>query len=332
MADNQNRPDDDEDDDQNQRGNRRGNRNQQNQKGKKPPLELSSDPSYLWRFIKNLVGAFGNQVGKVGFDIGFIQKVLAGCEKVFGEALTGMGVSSLAALIQNPEFLKQAIRKLGFWPDHLNALIDEFIDDVFEGVRMAYSDRNRLKETDVGTAVAKAQDNLHRKLCQSDYADAFLQLTVEEQALIDEWIAGLTDDERKKFDFYRVQKIKGVMPLKALLHHLRSKDVDKRARALGYLERLYGPVKEPVVTTMLDGFKKTVTAAVKAVGGVIPDPKVTTKAANDMMAREFERDRRELECEYPDWAKSGVTLDQIKQRALEDHVLLITAFEELTGR
>jgi len=251
--------DDDDDDDDNGGGETHSQpRQQQNRgrdnkksKGQSRDVDLSSDPSFGWRFLKTTISAFANDVGKMGYAIPAIHVGLNTIEAVLGKEVTSMGLNALAAAIQNPKFVKDWIRSQGL-PEQVNALGDEFIDDVIEGLRMAL--RGDKFNPDVGNkAVLTARKSLATRagaLKVNSFEDAFMLLDPNEQANMDTILTALALPEkvelRKQFDAYR-PKLASVVAQKTLLRcvikgtppSFTTDDV------VAYLKRTYGEIKPP---------------------------------------------------------------------------------------
>lgn len=207
-------------------------------RGRKQDVDLSSDPNFLWRFFKQLVSGFANDLGQRGFDAGVVNAALKIMDDKLGPTLTGLAIQTTAAIIQNPEFIKQTIRSLK-WPEQINSLIDEFIDDAFEGLRMAFLSKGKVTQADAGQALQQALGRFGERLDQMTFAESMQHLTPEEQALLSQRIAafGENADNKARFDAWR-KKINRPRILKTLLK-LPLGDWP------GYLEQLFGAVEPP---------------------------------------------------------------------------------------
>lgn len=269
--------DDDRDDDRSQQP-RQGRRRRDNRR--QGEVDLSADPSFAWRFLGRIMSGFANDLGKKGYGLAPVQLSLQAIENVLGPQLTSMGINALAAAVQNPQIVKAWMKGMG-WPDQVVALGDEFIDDVFEGVRMALRG-DKINENDVNRAISQASQKLLSKAPgPRSFADAAQLLTATEFDTLDDLLKGFGPDDRKKFDGYR-QQIASVSALRALIRRVAAVPAANRsAEALAYLQRQYGDSKAPalgVVANAVGGLTKRLGDGVKR---LMDDPAASFTAMAD---------------------------------------------------
>ncbi len=261
--------DDDTDDGDAPRGRRRDMADTRSRGGRRGggsgrEIDISSDPAYVWRLIGMMVSSFANDVGKMGYKLPPVTLALGAIQTVLGPQLTSFGINALAAAIQNPEIVKRWVRALG-WPEQINALGDEFIDDFFEGLRMALRDDKVDVNAAQGALKAASSKLLGKadRLAVKSVEDAYLMLDEAEQLYYEAMLLGFSADERKTFDLY-TSKLANVVALKALVRRLENaaaiataaavlgEDVATtvgrvqmacKTAALAYLQRIYGEVK-----------------------------------------------------------------------------------------
>jgi|GEM_PF-3752399 len=239
--------------------------------------DLASDPSFFWRFIKTSLSAFGNDVGKRGYDIGPVHDILESLEKLVGPEATGIAINALAATIQEPAIVKKWVRRIG-WPEQINGLADEFIDDVFEGLRMAYRERGKVSQTDANRALAGAQDKQEARLGKGiTYAEALQLLDPAQQAAYQAKVTALGVDRLATFDKLR-GKINSPRDLKTLI----LLPVDQW---IPHLEQKFGAVKPPEKKSAIAGLFDTITGVATGAIKRLTDPVSDTEKA-EMQSRQ----------------------------------------------
>ncbi len=287
--------DDDEDDDEaesspssvrrddgrnNGRGNGMNNRGRNQNQGRNNQrrfVDVSSDSSYVWRLIGMMVATFANDVGKMGFKIPAINTSLEVVQSAIGPKLTSFGINALAAAIQVPDVVKGLVRNVGL-PEQINMLGDDFIDDCFEGLRMALRD-NSLDEGAAHKAIQSASEKLRGKtdrLAVKSLEEAYLLLDEVEQQETRWLLAAFSPEERKTFDQYR-PKLSSLPALKALLRvtqaaaraaelsgqNAAEQNAARKTESLSYLKNLYGETKPhaPVIPGIFGAIKSTIKSA-----------------------------------------------------------------------
>lgn len=255
--------------------------------GQRREIDLASDGSFIWRLIKTNVSAAANDIGRAGYDVGPIKTALDVAEKVLGPRLTAQGLNVLAALVQNPDMLKSYLRALGL-PEQVNGLIDEFIDDLFEGLRMGMRDgHNKLDEQSQMKAEKDALGKLRGKLGSLEiktFEQAQASLSQVEQDQLYLILRGFSPEQRKTFDAYRTKlAASGRGGIKAFIRIVFAAPAAGRAaEAVTYLESTYGTLAKPATaTTVVDKTVKTVKEFFGAVQKHIPAPDAAQQAAAD---------------------------------------------------
>jgi len=260
---------DDEDDDDDDREPRTQNRGRNKPKGgnRGGGIDLASDPSFAWRFIRTTIGAFANDVGKMGYEIPAVHDALNAIESVLGPMMTSTGLNALAALLQNPKFVKEWIRARGL-PEQINSLADDFIDDVVEGLRMALRG-DHLNPDGANKALQVASQRLATKagvLKVKTFEDAFMLLLPAEQAHMDLvlWVLSkpANAEQRKQFDLYR-SKLASVVAQKTLLRCVaKGTPPFNPVDVVAYLQRTYGEIKP--AGSAITGALGKITGGIKA--------------------------------------------------------------------
>ncbi len=204
-----------------------------NQGGGKPQQDkdLSSDASFFWRMVKMLVARAGRAVGDKGFNVKAINVFLTMAEALLGQELTKLGLDALGAAIQNPAAFKKFILGLG-WPNEVNQLVDEFIDDVFEGLNGAYATRGKISQADVNQAMTVAGNKIDAKMVQRKYEDLFVLLPAKKQLQLIATIRGLNDADAKRFKALKPK----INDYKVLVTIVGMSSVEM----FEYLEHIYG--------------------------------------------------------------------------------------------
>jgi len=242
-------------------------------------VELASDPSFLWRFIKTNLAAAANDIGRAGYNVPAVSGLLDAVERTFGPRLAGLGINAVAAAVQNPQIVKTQIRNFG-WPEQVNGLIDEFIDDLFEGLRMGLREgHKKIDESVVHKAERDAMGNLRAKINRIEIKslDQGLGfLTAVEHAQFVDALGRFSADQQKSFQYYRNKlALGGIGAIRAFIRTAAAAPVATRAAAcMEYLNTVYGPPPQPISNTIVDtivgGIRALDTAAQKHLG--VPDP------------------------------------------------------------
>lgn len=255
-----------------QDGNRQDGNRRQRGNNRQGGVDLASDNSAAWRFVKNMLAMFANDIGRRGYDIGWIQTFFEALERIFGESVTGtLLFPGIAALIQNPAILKTAIRNAGA-PPQVNALIDEMLDDLIEGLRQAYVQRGRLNQGDAGRVAAQVQDKF-QKQAKMTYAEAVFRLTTAEQTELTQWIGTFSEEDSSKFHSCRAQLNNG--------HALRSLLAQQSVHRIQFLMRIYGVPASTVGRTFVDG----ITSTFKGMDAAVRRHIAVTDPAHDPVAQ-----------------------------------------------
>ncbi len=251
-------------------------------KGNNPKvIDVASDSKFSWRMFKNFVSMISNDIGRRGFDIGWVSTLTGFLETAFGKAtVSGMVFPALAAWIQNPEVLKKYLRQAGL-PPEVNGIIDEALDDLIEGVRQGYVQRGRLTENDVDKALVQVQGNLGARMSKFTFAQLVPRLAATDRQRLLVWLGGLSADDRKKFDFYR-PKLNDMIALSAFI----AQENDQR---LSYLEALYGkPPTAPASLGSILNIGKRITHAIvpkaeKSLKDFLENPAANAQAIAEMI-------------------------------------------------
>lgn len=236
--------------------------------------DIAEDESFGWEWLKNAISMIGNDLGRKGYQVSWIQSTIGAVEGLLGKTVTDRVLfPTIGAILRNPLVVKTALLKAGV-PPQFNMLINEFIDESVEGVRDQYVRNGKLSKSDANRALTRAQTKLATRLGESTFADAVTLLPPADQTAFAGWIGGLGKDDLKKFDFYRPQLNSG-----SRLHALIAQPAAGR---IPYLERLFGAPPQPITPAgVVDTMVKSTKEFVGAVQRYIPTPDAAQQAAAD---------------------------------------------------
>lgn len=260
--------------------------------GKPQEVDVAADPNLLWRFAKTSIAAFGNDVGGIMHDVRLIQTGLQTLERFIGGEAVGWVINFTAATVQEPEWLKKVVSYFGL-PRQVNELIEEFIDDTFEGLRMKYNEHGRLTQADAGRALEAARSKLRERLEQMTFVQVMMFLDAPDQASLSQRITAFTqnDANKKRFEAARL-KIHHPRILRTLIK-LPLEDWP------GYLDQLYGaaqPAQTSGILRTLESIGRVISGALENLSGTVsPEEKATLdeRQRDDRAAIEKIRQRRQ---------------------------------------
>ncbi len=261
---NDNERDDDDRSEEQDRGRNRGRGNDRDRGNKEG--DLASNPSLFWRTIKNYVSVFANDLGQAGVASSLGGQLVEKLESILGEEAIKAGLPMAAAVVQNPLVVKQFVRQMG-WPEEVNVLIDEAIDDWFEGVRMGVQNRGKFSQQDLNQHFAKARGNLLKRLNDEATFERSLGMVGEEATKkIDNFFFALPAGHQARFNALK-PKLKTPADLRLFLQRvetlMQAHPGDAPSAILEKLEPAYGigakkADTEPSFASILGRLKKGV--------------------------------------------------------------------------
>jgi len=199
--------DDDEDDDRGSR--RRGGLASRSRRDSRRPFE-GFGGSTLFRIILGFLSEPALTLGqKIGTDTAFIVSLLDKIESFIGPQLTNMLVTETGEWVRIPDFIKRVLVKKGF-PPALIDMVNSLLEEVFEGIWAARKARQAnpkepLTQADVKAGFENVKDKLQNKILQEKgrLMSAMKDIDPAKRAAFLKKAASLTDEDKKKFEFYR---------------------------------------------------------------------------------------------------------------------------------
>ena len=248
----------DTDRDDNDNRDRFRNRDRNNDRGtpKREP-EVAADPSIIWRIIRNYLMPIIQSVGTDVANTPAALKVLSSLENVVGEEgvqhAAVLGLPLVAAVIQEPIWLKKGLRQLGC-PEEVNALIDEMIDEAFEGLRLGITDPKDATHKDIEKHFSGPSERVLQKLKDPSYEQMLRLLQPEEAKNIEQFFYFLPDAHKKRFNALKKQLASpaDIRTLMGRLKLVQDTAIDlghplSAAELLEKVEQFYGITPAPAV-------------------------------------------------------------------------------------
>ncbi len=154
----------------------------QQSRGQKGDVDLAANPRFAVRVMSNAVQLAAGAAGAHAGDIPWLRHALTRLEASVGALGTGTFAAILAALAQNPRFIKITMAELGV-PVEIIALADEALDSFMHGLVHAHTYGGKITEQDEENVLTKARGKLEALERLISLREALTSLSLSDQSL-----------------------------------------------------------------------------------------------------------------------------------------------------